>query len=139
MEEYRVVIKETKKSQNIIHENLTHSEMLQYYAKYHKDAPEKVYQLKIYRRENNSMWAVETIFENGEIVQFKDLKKEDKTPIRKARYGLDESFDFNKLFKTLFVDSAPSRREDVVALVWDYATGEDLTKPKLTTLDGLKE
>ena len=123
---YRVVIKETSNSKSLVHENLNYSEMLKYYAKYKNG-----FQLKIYQREDNGFWAIEAIFENGRMVQFQDLKKENKPPVER-KYA--EPIDLDKIMKALFVDSAPSRREDVVSLVWDYATGEDLTKPKLKLL-----
>lgn len=138
MEQYRVVIKETPKSKSVIYENITYSEMLEYYVKYQKGATEKVYQLKIYKRKDeNSFWAVEVIFEYGEIIQAYDLKKKDKPKVERLQ---TEPFDFNKFMKEFSVDSVPaSRRNDMVSLFWDWATGEDITKPKLSVLDGDKE
>jgi len=131
MNEYRVVTKKTLNSGSIIFDNLTHSEMLEKYAEYKND-----FSLKIYVKEENRFWEIESIYENGKMVSFKDIRRELKTEKVKP-YGYPET-TFEEVF-TQISTAAPSRKENIGSLLFDYIKGEEISKPKLTVLKSNKE
>ena len=130
MEElYRVVIKESKKSSNIIFENINHSEMLSYYDKY-----ENAFQLKIYNSTDGGFWSIESIFENGEMVQFKDVVKDKSQKTTTESYGMGEDFSMAEFFERISAAS-PLRKENPISLLRDIIQGEDISKPKLKIVE----
>ncbi|MEX3624979.1 hypothetical protein [Viridibacillus arvi] len=129
-EKYRVVIKETSYSKNKIFEDLDYSGVLKHYEEF-----KTALQLKIYRSTDNKFWEVESIFENGELIQFKDIKKKATQKDKEIPYVMDSSLgDFYDLF-TKIDNAAPSRKENPITLIQAFLNKEDITKPKLTVIN----
>lgn len=121
-EKYRVVIKETPLSKNVIHENITHSEMLKYYAEFRESE-----EFKVYVSENDSIWKLELGFEKGKAVASDIFTKQENTA-PKATYGLPCSM--SGLFMQ-FCTASPSRKENPVTLMHDIMQGIDVSKADL--------
>jgi len=77
MEQYKIVVKLKEGTQEIVHENLTYSEMLAYYKKYQLEAVKKPLGMTVWHLESSeSEWVKETVFENGFIVEAFGVKRQ---------------------------------------------------------------
>ncbi|MGE7924750.1 hypothetical protein ACQKND_16425 [Viridibacillus arvi] len=102
---FRIVTRETAKSKNVIHENLTYREMLIHFPRYRE-----VYEFKMYQSENGSFWERNMHYIKGELVRFANgkLVKNDKQVMQQPyRVNVSTSDIFDKLR-----DAAPSHNEN---------------------------
>ena len=120
---YRVAVNEKKESKYLVYENITDSQMLYYYDLY-----KNAFCLKIYQLDNDSFWKIESVFENGKLVQFMDVVKESKHNV-----NANEPFSITKLFDSIG-KAAPFRSESPISFMKEIISGEDITKPKLTII-----
>ncbi|KIP29710.1 MAG: hypothetical protein M3000_18750 [Bacillus wiedmannii] len=119
---FRVVYKKTSKSNLEIREDLTMLQMGEYL-----ENKKEYYELKIYQLNSNSMYEKALAYKNGELVRENEEVSFVKYP----------SFSISKLFETI-QKVPPSRKGNLVQLMYDLMKHEDVTKPKLNVIDNKK-
>ncbi|PHE64230.1 hypothetical protein COF68_05135 [Bacillus toyonensis] len=85
-------------------------------------------ELKIYELNDNMMYQRVLQYKNGELVRNKENVK---MPVK-------NSMPIGTLLQTVF-QANQTRKENPGQLLYDLLTGEDITKPKLTVVDGGKD